>query len=117
MYQRVTRGLAPAIVLRGPRQIGKTTLLNQVVDQLIKDGVDPRRLFRLQFDDLADLKKLSMPIVELVEWYTQQVLGATLNKAASEGRAPFLFLDEVQNLREWAPQLKHLVDLGKVRAS
>jgi predicted AAA+ superfamily ATPase len=116
VYHRLTRGLAPAIVLRGPRQIGKTTLLNQVVDQLIRDGVDPRRLFRLQFDDLSDLKTLSMPIVELVDWYTREVLGETLNKAAAEGRAPFLFLDEVQNLSEWAPQLKHLLDLGKVRA-
>ena len=116
VYNRLTRGLAPAIVLSGPRQIGKTTLLNQVVDRLIRDGIDPRRLFRLQFDDLDDLKKLSMPIVELVEWYTQEVLGETLNKAAAEGRAPYLFLDEVQNLTEWAPQLKHLVDLGKVRA-
>jgi predicted AAA+ superfamily ATPase len=116
VYTRLTRGLAPAIVLRGPRQIGKTTLLNQVVDRLIQDGVEPRRLFRLQFDDLAGLKKLGMPIVELVEWYTREVLGETLNKAASEGRAPYLFLDEVQNLSDWAPQLKHLVDLGKVRA-
>ena len=57
-----------------------------------------------------------MPIVELVEWYSREVLGETLNKAAAEGRAPYLFLDEVQNLAEWAPQLKHLVDLGKVRA-
>ena len=85
VYHRLTRGLAPAIVLRGPRQIGKTTLLTQVVDQLIQDGVDPG-LFRLQFDDLGDLKALSMPIVELVEWYTQDVLGETLNRAASEGR-------------------------------
>ena len=65
------RGLAPAVVLRGPRQIGKTTLLNQVVDQLMRDGVDPLRLFRLQFDDLSDLKKLNMPIVNLVDWYTR----------------------------------------------
>ena len=116
VYERLMRGLAPAVVLSGPRQVGKTTLLNQVVDRLLGDGIDPRRLFRLQFDDLAELKKLSMPIVELVEWYSQEVLGETLNKAASEGRAPYLFLDEVQNLNEWAPQLKHLVDLGKVRA-
>ena len=116
VYSRLTRGLAPAIVLRGPRQIGKTTLLNQVVSQLIRDGVEPRRLFRLQFDDLADLKTLTLPIVELVEWYTREVLGETLNQAAAAGRPPFLFLDEVQNLAEWAPQLKHLVDLGKVRA-
>ncbi len=87
VYRRLTGGLAPAIVLRGPRQIGKTTLLNQVVDQLIRDGVDPKRLFRLQFDDLSDLKTLGTPIVELVDWYAREVLGDTLNKAATEGRA------------------------------
>jgi predicted AAA+ superfamily ATPase len=67
VYRRLTRGLAPAVVLRGPHQIGKTTLLNQVVDQLMRDGVDPLRLFRLQFDDLSDLKKLNIPIVNLVD--------------------------------------------------
>jgi predicted AAA+ superfamily ATPase len=116
VYHRLTRGLAPAIVLRGPRQIGKTTLLTQVVSQLMQDGVHPRRLFRLQLDDLIDIKTLGMPIVEMVEWYAREVLGETLNKAASEGRAPYVFLDEVQNLADWAPQLKHLVDLGKIRA-
>src|SRR3954464_6001996 len=116
VYNRLTGGLAPAVVLRGPRQIGKTTLLTQVVDRLIRDGVDPRRLFRLQFDDLSDVKSLGMPIVELVEWYTREVLGESLNLAASEGRAPYLLLDEVQSLPDWAPQLKHLVDIGKVRA-
>jgi AAA domain len=34
-------GLTPVTVLRGPRQIGKTTLLNQVIDQLLSEGVDP----------------------------------------------------------------------------
>lgn len=92
VYRRLTRGLAPAIVLRGPRQICKTTLLTQVIDQLMQDGVDPRRLFRLQFDDLIDIKTLGMPIVEMVEWYAREVLGETLNKAASEGRAPCVFL-------------------------
>ena len=109
-------GAGPGDRAAGSAQIGKTTLLTQVVDQMIQDGVDPRRLFRLQFDDLGEMKTLRMPIVELVEWYTREVLGETLNKAASERRAPYLFLDEVQNLADWAPQLKHLVDLGKVRA-
>jgi predicted AAA+ superfamily ATPase len=45
VYHRLARGLAPAVVLRGPRQVGKTTLLTQVVDQFIRDGVDPKRLF------------------------------------------------------------------------
>ena len=52
-----------------PAQVGKTTLLTQVVDQLIRDGVDAKRLFRLQFDDLSNVKRLGTPIAELVDWY------------------------------------------------
>src|SRR5204863_1765138 len=37
-------------------------------------------------------------------------LRATLNEAARTGEKTYLFLDEVQNLRDWAPQLKFLVD-------
>ena len=42
----VQRGLTPATVLRGPRQVGKTTLLNQVIDALLAQGVAGRRIFR-----------------------------------------------------------------------
>ena len=41
VYSRLKRGLAPAIVLRGPRQVGKTTLLTQVVDQFTPNGRMP----------------------------------------------------------------------------
>ena len=29
---------------------------------------------------------------------------------------PYFILDEVQNLVDWAPQLKHLLDIGRIRA-
>lgn len=109
------RGLTPAVVLRGPRQVGKTTLLNQIINQLLDDGVDPRYIFRIQFDDLPDLRRLSMPIIELCDWYSESVLGMSLARAASKGTKPYIFLDEVQNLADWAPQLKSIVDLRTVR--
>ena len=34
----------------------------------------------------------------------------TLNEAARQSEATYLLFDEVQNLRDWAPQLKSLVD-------
>ncbi len=108
-------GMAPAVLLRGPRQVGKTTLQLQVIDQLLKEGVSPKRIFRLQFDDLAPLRRLSVPILDLAYWFAEQVLGATLTSAASRGSPVFLFLDEVQNLPEWAPQLKNLIDVSGVR--
>ena len=43
----VRAGLAPTVLLRGPRQVGKTTLQLQVIDQLLREGVDPKRILRL----------------------------------------------------------------------
>ncbi len=111
----VKRGLAPVTVLRGPRQVGKTTLLNQVIVTLLEEGVDPRRIFRVQFDDLPELRRLSSPILDLPRWYAEAILGRSLNQAAQDGKQALIFFDEIQNLAGWAPQLKHLVDMNPVR--
>jgi hypothetical protein len=108
-------GLAPVTVLRGPRQVGKTTLLNQSIHALLDEGVGSERIFRVQFDELPQLKKLSEPILELCRWYAETILRKSPNKAAEEGQHAYIFLDEVQNLQDWAPQLKHLVDMQPVR--
>lgn len=112
---RLKAGLAPAVVLRGPRQIGKTTLLVQVIHALLDEGVSPKRIFRVQFDELPYLMHLKEPILEAVRWYAQHILGKTLNQAATDREPAYIFLDEVQNLSDWAPQLKHLVDINPVR--
>lgn len=113
---RVKNGLAPAVLLRGPRQIGKSTLQNQIIQRLLAEHVAPRRILRLQFDDLATVLGRSLSLIELVDWYSREVLGKSLARAVADGERPFLFLDEVQNLKDWAPQLKQLVDISKVRA-
>lgn len=108
-------GLTPATVLRGPRQVGKTSLMDQVIAQLLADGVAPSRILKLQFDDIPDLRALASPVLELPRWYAGEVLGKKLTQAAAEGQHAYVFLDEVQNLADWSPQLKHLVDVNKVR--
>ena len=111
------RGLAPVTVLRGPRQVGKTTLLNQVIDELLNQGVNPQRIFRVQFDDIPDLRKLGTPILDLASWYADHIIGQSFHAFAHQQNGPvYLLLDEVQNLPDWATQLKHLVDLQPVRA-
>ena len=110
-------GLAPITVLRGPRQVGKTTLMSQVIDALLADGVSPNRVFRLQFDLFPELSRVRMPILSLTQWYADRILGKSMNQAAHDGEQVFLFLDEVQNLHDWAPELKHLVDLQPVRVA
>ncbi|KAF0127442.1 MAG: hypothetical protein FD189_189 [Elusimicrobia bacterium] len=40
---------------------------------------------------------------------------ATVNQAANDGEQAYIFLDEVQNLPDWGPQLKQLVDINPVK--
>lgn len=116
ILQRIQSGLAPAVVLRGPRQVGKTTLQEQVITYLLdKEKIDPSRILRVQFDELPSLRRVDDPILALCRWFENRVLGKTFNTAASEGSPAYLFFDEVQNLGNWAPQIKSLVDNHAVR--
>jgi predicted AAA+ superfamily ATPase len=117
LIARLDQPVAPINVVRGPRQIGKTTLQLQIIDALLKRGVTPTRIFRVQFDDLPTLKdrRLQEPILRLVEWFENSVLKSTLNASAQKSEPAYLFLDEVQNLGDWDVQLKSLVDHATVR--
>lgn len=114
--KRLRQGLAPIIVVRGPRQVGKTTAQIQTIESLLGEGVAPARIFRVQCDDLPELMRLREPVLRLIDWYEAVVLKETLNAAAHAGRPAFLFLDEIQNLRDWDVQLKHLVDSSALQA-
>ncbi len=117
LLRRLDSGLAPAILLRGARQVGKTTLLEQVIRYLLDEkGVESRRILRVQFDEIPSLKDLDEPILAITAWYQNRILGSSFNEAAHARKPAFLFFDEAQNLTDWAPQIKTLVDHHTVRA-
>jgi predicted AAA+ superfamily ATPase len=115
IHHRLRLRLAPIVVVRGPRQIGKTTAQLHVLQDLLERGVSPRSIFRVQCDELPEILALSEPLLRLVDWFEDAVLGKKLNQAAREGQPAYLLLDEVQNLKDWAPQLKSLVDNSTVQ--
>ncbi len=109
------KGLAPATVLRGPRRVGKTILLRQVMEALLEEGVTADRLLYVSFDELPTLEAIKEPILAIARWYEEQILKDSFNEADRRGKPALLFFDEVQNLSAWAPQIKHLVDNHRVR--
>jgi predicted AAA+ superfamily ATPase len=109
------RGSGTDLVLRGPRQVGKTTIQEQLIESYLADAVEPRRLFRVQFDEPPPIKRLDTPILAPCRWFENRILGTSFNQAARAGRPAYIFLDEVQTLDAWAPQLKALVDHHTVR--
>ncbi len=116
IQRRLDQGLAPIVVVRGPRQIGKTTAQLHIIEDMLSGGVRPGRIFRVQFDETPALADLKEPILRIVDWYEQVVLKRTLNEAAHAGEPAYLFFDEIQNLNDWAPQLKSLIDTSTVQA-
>ena len=93
-------------VVRGPRQVGKSTGLKLLVRRSLREGgVDPRRVVYLNLDLLED-----QPVQEVAA----SVLQA--KKLAALGDEPcLLLLDEVTAVPKWARGVKALWDAGLTR--
>lgn len=113
--RRVEAELAPVVVVRGPRQTGKTTAQFQMIQDLLDEGVPPTSILRVQFDDLESLRKLGEPIIAISEWFERRIAKTRFNRLASGSGKAYLFFDEVQNLAGWDAQLKSLVDNASVK--
>jgi predicted AAA+ superfamily ATPase len=89
--------------LRGPRQVGKTTLLRLKIREMLKNGVDARRIFYWACDQVDSFEKLSSTISGYVDWA----------RRFSKDRL-YLFLDEVSAVKDWQRSIKYLYDTGKL---
>ena len=92
--------------LRGPRQVGKTTLLKDMIRDLINSGVSPRSIFYYTCDLIDNPKGL----VETVSKYLDSI------RSSSDKRV-YIFLDEVSSIRDWQKAIKYLADTGKLISS
>lgn len=90
--------------ITGPRRIGKTTLLYQLIDELLKKGVEPQHITYYSFDDPALIRR-GMDGGKLLD-------SVMRHHAGSQPHPPvFLFLDEIQRLDRWELHLKKYYDL------
>ena len=88
-----------AAVIIGPRQVGKTTLLLQVADDLLEGGWSPRRLTYFDFSD----DRLTEPVP------ARQLLDAASGELDPQTPRVFL-LDEIRLSPSWSKWLKQAVD-------
>jgi len=88
-----------AVLLSGPRRVGKTTILTQMAQSLLVEKDDPKSIVYLSLDHPL-LKLLSLP--EILRIYHESI--------HPEGQPVTLLLDEVQYSKEWELQLKQLID-------
>mgnify|MGYP000066599702 FL=1 len=89
------------ILLFGIRRAGKTTLMHQLIDHLLRDQqVDPFRIVYFSFD----LQELGLE--GILESYELEILQQEIRDA----KKIYLFLDEIQKLSDWSNKVKVLYD-------
>lgn len=88
-------------VLSGMRRVGKTTILYQIIDHLIDEGVNPRNILYAAFDN---------PILKLVS--VENVLSIYETMYPTTGTRYVLF-DEVQYTENWELWMKVIYDSRK----
>lgn len=105
VYEQVTRlDDRRAVVILGLRQVGKTVLLHQVVDQLLEDGWPSQNITYFDFDDDRVTGEVS----------PRQVAEARSSGIVKSHPRAFLF-DEVHRAPGWGAWLRRAVDAGKDR--
>lgn len=90
-----------AVVLMGPRRVGKTVMLYHLVQALIQQGVNPGRILFITVDN---------PIYNHISLEELFAHGREAAGDQQECRDWYVVFDEIQYLKDWDVHLKSLVD-------
>ena len=89
-----------AVVLMGPRRVGKTVMLHQSIQELINEGVSPHKIIFITVENpiytnigLEELFKMALEAQGIKDYKNY-----------------YVFFDEIQYLKDWEIHLKTLVD-------
>ncbi|HAM99618.1 MAG TPA: ATPase [Marinilabiliales bacterium] len=89
-----------AVILMGPRRVGKTVMIFHAIDSLLKRGVSPHQIAFVSVENPFFNK---LPLEQLFK----ACIKAT---GKSEPKGWYVFFDEIQYLKDWEVHLKSLVD-------
>jgi uncharacterized protein len=88
------------LLVTGLRRVGKTTLMHQLIERLLYQGVDRYHLLYFSFDEVRQELDVILREFEI------EILREDLR-----GKKLFLFFDEIQKLNDWEAKIKILYDL------
>lgn len=89
-----------ALVLLGPRRVGKTVLLHHAVERAIREGTPAESIAYLSLDTPLYTDRSLEELLQL----------ALQASGRSDPAGAYVIFDEIQYLRDWEQHLKSLVD-------
>ena len=94
------------LAITGPRRVGKSTLIYQTIDNLIKKGTNPKRILFLTGDEPALFNKKST-IGDVLEGYFNEILHESVDELLDK---VYVFIDEIHAINDWQLWLKSYYD-------
>ncbi len=110
-YEVVRKGLEEpfAQVLLGIRRVGKSTLVRQVIADLLAQGVDARHILYFSFDRYA-VDKTPEALEMVVRLFFERTIRKPLHQIKKQC---YLFIDEIQYIDYWPDIIKRFYDQSK----
>lgn len=100
-YPYVTeKSVRRALVLMGPRRVGKTVMLFHSIQQLLADNVNAQKIFFIGIDNPI---YVHLSLEDILTLCKQSLNQNNLDDC-------YVFFDEIQYLKDWERHLKVLVD-------
>ena len=97
----LNKGIQRAVILMGPRRVGKTVILRQLIDDVLKKKIfSAPNVFFVSVDDPVYNKT---PLQELIKLFQQKTQHNPKTKK-------LIIFDEIQYLKNWERHLKVLTD-------
>ena len=91
-------GVKRGTILLGPRRVGKTFMLKQLIDQAIQSGVDPSNILYVSVDT---------PVYSGIQLEDFLYFMPKFDQA----KQTIIIFDEIQYLKNWEVHLKDLIDI------
>ena len=88
------------VVLSGTRRVGKTTIMYQMIDELLRNGVSPRKILFVSLDH--PMLKLSA-FNDILDCYHETI---------HPDNDVYYFFDEIQYAQDWDKWLKTIYDMN-----
>jgi uncharacterized protein len=92
-------------VLTGARRVGKTFILYDLINLLIKSGLKPHKILYVSAE-LPKIAKLSITNI-VNDYYKARSIKAT--------EKTYIFIDEIQEIENWQLEIKYLYDHKKIK--
>jgi len=95
--------------ITGPRQVGKTTLMGQLIEHQIKENKEnSKKIVYMPLDNELLALNADNVLVDVLKVYFDNVLGESPQNLKEN---VYIYLDEIQSLENWASQLKSYYDI------